>query len=114
MKKILFGLLCISSTIVQASWWGELSKGERAGIIGGTTAVITAAGTRRLGAVYLCGTSPSSVVTALPASVQQSLFSRFILLCGLLFDPVIGQLPAPDFSAARADDTNTELRHPAQ
>lgn len=41
MKKILFGLLCISSTIVQASWWGELSKGERAGIIGGTTAVIT-------------------------------------------------------------------------
>lgn len=41
MKKILFGILCISSTIVQASWWGELSKGERAGIIGGTTAVIT-------------------------------------------------------------------------
>ena len=41
MKKILFGLLCITSTIVQASWWGELSKGERAGIIGGTTAVIT-------------------------------------------------------------------------
>ena len=41
MKKILFGLLCISSTIVQASWWGELSKGESAGIIGGTTAVIT-------------------------------------------------------------------------
>lgn len=36
MKKIMLILLIILSTVSQASWWGRLSTGERAGIIGGT------------------------------------------------------------------------------
>ena len=40
MKKIITGIFIATSFVAQASWWGELSKGERAGIIGGTTAVI--------------------------------------------------------------------------
>lgn len=36
MKKILLILFITISSIAQASWWGHLSGGERAGIIGGS------------------------------------------------------------------------------
>lgn len=36
MKKIISILIITMSTMAHASWWGRLSTGERAGIIGGT------------------------------------------------------------------------------
>ena len=40
MKKIILVLLIILSTVAQASWWGRLSRGERAWIIGGTALLV--------------------------------------------------------------------------
>ena len=40
MKKIIAGAFILTSVVAQASWWGRLSGGERAGIIAGTTAVL--------------------------------------------------------------------------
>ena len=34
MKKIISILIIAMSTMAHASWWGRLSTGERAGIIG--------------------------------------------------------------------------------
>lgn len=39
MKKIIF-MLMILSTVSYASWWGRLSRGERAGIIGGSALIL--------------------------------------------------------------------------